>query len=563
MISIRSALSFLLIGTVALGASAASAANYFVSPSGDDSNDGTSISEPWRTIAKANGVVAPGDQVFLRGGKYVNDPIRPGKSGTAASGIRYAAHADEEPVLTSSKVGGLDVAILLSDRSYITVAGIHVDGVKPNPAARVNHFVEIYNGSHNTIIDCEFRYATGWHGIRITEGAHHNNLINNVIDVVGIYDDGNGQDSGDSIQILRGAHHNLIQGNTITRGAHNLLQIDKAEYNVVTGNTFDNDWSEILGAGKGGRNLSLMGRFNLFEHNIVRNAAASTDTPTNAGMKTEGEGNIVRRNYIYGNSRDGIISQSRNGQKIARNNYIYHNTIYSNGGGAWNLTFYDGGDGVTRNVFKNNIVYGNRLDSSIDDADILFRLAANPTGVVGESIIEGNLMAKRSSGDAAVDIKSGGGVMNVADAERQYSKFFMNNISASPTFISSNPSKPEDFELSPGSRGIDEAAPLTRTRSAGSGTVLAVRDAGYFTDGFSLTSGDRIQIGAGAPVKVAKVDYEGNAITLSESREWSADAAVSLEHHGAAPDIGAYESGRDKSAPRRPKAPGALSGTVR
>src|SRR5690606_4833644 len=129
-------------------------------------------------------------------------------------------------------------------------------------------------------------------------------------------------------------------------------------------NVFDNDWSDVLGSGKGGRNVELIGRYNLFEGNVVRRAGASTDKPSNAGKKAEGVGNIVRRNYIFGNSNEGITSQSRASQKLVRGTYIYHNTIHGNGGPAWGLIFYDGGTEISNNVFKNNIVFNNRRDSN-------------------------------------------------------------------------------------------------------------------------------------------------------------------------------------------------------
>lgn len=550
----RASSSILLLSLLAFFAFGASAADYFVSPDGNDAAAGTSASAAWRTIAKANAAARPGDTVSLGGGNYVDDPIRPAQSGTDAAPIRYLGSPTSPPRLTSNKVQGLEVAIDLSNRSYITVEGIEVDGVEPSPKARVKHFVNIVNGSYNTIADCTFRYAHGWHGITLKDGAHHNRILDSTVDVVGIYDDGNGQDSGDGIQI-DDADYNLIQGNVFTRGAHNLMQV-KGQYNVIRGNTFDNDWSEILGDAKGGRNLSLMGQYNVFERNIVRNAAQSTDKPANAGKKAEGEGNIVRRNFIYGNSNEGIISQSRGGSKVARSNHIFHNTIYSNGGPAWGLVFYDGGDGVTKNVFKNNIVFANRKDSNNGDADFLFDLGSNPSGVVGDSLIEGNLVAKQSSGDAMVDIQSGGDLMRLGQAEKQYAQNFKNNIEASPTFASADPKEPNDFALSPGSRGIDEATPLTFTQSAGSGKVIAVTDAGYFFDGFSLVFGDRIQIGAAPPVKIVKVDYAANTLTVESDIEWGANSPVALEYQGSGADIGALEAGLGT---RRPGPPAGLS----
>jgi len=524
------------------------AASYYVSPNGDDSSAGTSPEAPWRSIAKANSTVAPGDTVHLLDGRYLDDPIRPEKSGTAEAPIRYVAFQGQ-PTLTSDKVRGLEVAIDLSKRSYIVVEGVHVDGIEPNPQARVQHFVEIYGGSFNTIRDCTFRFAHGWYGIQLDDGAHHNKILNNVVDVVGVYDDGTGQDWGDSIQI-HDAEHNLLQGNTVLRGAHNLLQV-KGRYNVIRLNTFENDWSEILGAKKGGRNLSLMGSYNLFERNVVRNAAASTDKDANAGKKAEGLGNIVRRNFIYDNSSEGITSQSRSGSKTARGNHIYHNTIYSNGGPAWSLIFYKGGNGVTQNVFKNNIVYAN------GEAAIRFDLASNPSGPVGDSLIEGNLIDGNGSGSGAFDV-DGKGVLALDEAQQAFSANFKSNISAPPQFVSPSPEKPDDFALAPGSRGIDEGVPLTFTQGAGSGTSIRVQDAGYFSDGFEIVPGDRIQIAGGPVLQVVRVDYASSTLTVSQPVEWAADAPVSLEFRGQAPDIGAVETGMSAGG-RRPKAPGGFS----
>src|SRR5690606_25023154 len=137
--------SWLLVLTLGFHAATASAADYFVSPDGDDGAAGKSISAAWRSLSKANAALQPGDTVYLRGGKYVNDPIRPARSGNAAAPIRYVAYEGEIPVLTSGKVRGLDVAIELSGRSHIHIDGIEVDGVKRNPNARVNHFVQIDN----------------------------------------------------------------------------------------------------------------------------------------------------------------------------------------------------------------------------------------------------------------------------------------------------------------------------------------------------------------------------------------------------------------------------------
>lgn len=560
MLPARIKLSRLLLLCSFLFVSLAQAADYFVSPEGSDSNAGDSIGEAWRTIGKANRALRPGDTVHILGGKYVNDPIRPDRSGTSSGPISYVAYQGEEPVLTSDKRDGLNPAIDLTDRDYIIVDGINVDGVKGWPNSRVKHFAQFSNTSYSAIRNGHFQYATGWHGVRMIDGSHHNEFVGNYVDLVGAYEDENGQDSGDNFQIKDGAHHNLAQGNVFRRGAHNLLQV-KGSNNVIRDNVFDNDWSEVLGQGKGGRNLSLMGKRNLFERNVVRNSAASIDEDDNAGMKTEGSGNIVRRNYIFANRHEGITSEAHGGSRRIEHNRIYHNTLVENGGPAWGVWRYDSGDRISGNVFKNNIVYRNRR---IGDADLHFRLEGNPAGLMGEGLIEGNLIATDSAGDAIVEIRGGGGHISIDRAEKDYPNNFRSNIQAVPTFVVSSPREAEDLALAKGSRGIDEALPLTYTANAGSGKVVQLRDAGYFSDGFDVASGDRIRIGGGAAVRVVDVDYSAHTVTLATDVEWEENAPVSLDYSGAGPDIGAYEAQLETPpAQRRPKAPGSFSGVAR
>lgn len=81
--------------SLAFCATAAQAAVYYVSPSGSDSNAGTSQSAPWRTITRVqqlSSVAQPGDQVlFQRGGTYTGQ-LTWYTSGTSGSNITIGAY---------------------------------------------------------------------------------------------------------------------------------------------------------------------------------------------------------------------------------------------------------------------------------------------------------------------------------------------------------------------------------------------------------------------------------------------------------------------------------------
>ena len=72
-------------GGLGLAAFRVSAATYYVATNGIDTNPGSLLS-PWRTIAKASGILLPGDTVLVRGGVY-GERITVGVSGSAATGF--------------------------------------------------------------------------------------------------------------------------------------------------------------------------------------------------------------------------------------------------------------------------------------------------------------------------------------------------------------------------------------------------------------------------------------------------------------------------------------------
>lgn len=552
------AAAFVRASCLALLASLAhsvSAAEYFVSPSGDDKNTGTSVSSPWRSIAKANGVLAAGDTLRMRGGEYVNDPIAPKNSGKSGAPITYAGYSGERPVLTGRTPLSLAHAIHLRGVSYIVVEGIVVNGKAPSPAATVAHFATIDGASYCEIRDSEFKYADGWSGFDLIGNTHRILILRNRIDFVGMWsreDD----DFGDSIWIAETAHHNLIASNYLTHGGHDLLRT-KGHSNVVQDNLFDNDWSDVVGAGLGARNLTLDGNRNVFQRNIVRGTKKSIDSPWNQAMKVEGTGNIARRNLLLDNHHDAFTSEVGSWQRYARDNRIYNNTIYNNGGVAWRIRYYDNETRPSGNVFKNNLVYANRKlpPNSTGDTDFWMYMHGSGADAPADNLVINNLVAKEKAGDARVYFDPPNLLGPLADAEKRYPKQIAGNIQAVPVFVSAKPAGFRDFELAAGSPGVDQAAPLTTTTGNGAGAEVTVADAIYFSDGHGLGPGDLVTVGTERNLRVLKVDVAGKRLLLDRSIGWADGSPVHLEYAGNAPDIGAVESGRSGLFSARPRAP--------
>lgn len=124
----------------------APAATYYVSPSGNDANSGTSTSSAWRTIARVNQSTfsyQPGDKVlFERGGVWRGEIIL-GANGNAAQPITVGAYGTgAKPIIKGSEVvsgwspyqGNIWRASVTSGK----VDQVHVNGQRMTPARYPN-----------------------------------------------------------------------------------------------------------------------------------------------------------------------------------------------------------------------------------------------------------------------------------------------------------------------------------------------------------------------------------------------------------------------------------------
>src|SRR3954452_17150870 len=109
------------------------ATTYYVSPTGSDSNSGTSPDAAIKTLGRASGLpLNPGDQVLLERGATFSGKLAVWKSGTPASPITIGSYGSgNKPVVTGDclEVGGSYVTMTDLSVQYCTTNGIWSDGV--------------------------------------------------------------------------------------------------------------------------------------------------------------------------------------------------------------------------------------------------------------------------------------------------------------------------------------------------------------------------------------------------------------------------------------------------
>ncbi|MEW6515377.1 MAG: T9SS type A sorting domain-containing protein [candidate division FCPU426 bacterium] len=507
-------LSFtLLCGLVFLLPAFSQAAVYYVnSQTGQDSNPGTSSETAWQSLAKANSALLPGDTVMVGPGVY-EEAIQPSANGTAGNFITYAAQPNVQVVIRQ---------VLLTNRDYIRVMGFEIT----------------HNGIGFT------------HAVQIN-GTTHCEILHNYI------------------------HH--IYG----QGIRNSNYYGNSDYNVIRGNTIM--WTGcptgVAGQAVGANGVNLLGTFNLIEYNDISHTLDFVDTT--------GGGNIIRNNYLHD----------------------FRNSDFPDGSGdsahvdGWQPYPYAGSYN-DRNIFEYNWLADNleanshfnqiRDESLLGEKDFIIR------GNVG--LRHGSYVAQFGAIDYVRLYNNTFADFSLASSPKQWStvgftqepwpsgtdyslnNHVFNNIfyrvtrtdtsniigivagnqaAASHNACEETGSDPscavtsgirfadygqDDLHLSSSSNCLNAGQAMTTVNSAsGSGTVISVADAGFFTDGQGLIEGDVIKVGAGSPVAIASIDFAANSITVQAAISWNTGDPVVLGYQAATPAIGAFEYKSDYS----------------
>lgn len=104
---------------------------YYVSSStGNDTNSGTSISSPWKSLDRINtATLNPGDQVLFKAGDTFLGQLNVDHSGTEANPIKFGKYGTgEKPIIDGANASGgaYLAAIYVNNQEYIEFDGLHI-----------------------------------------------------------------------------------------------------------------------------------------------------------------------------------------------------------------------------------------------------------------------------------------------------------------------------------------------------------------------------------------------------------------------------------------------------
>ena len=351
--TVRSLQPLLLVGLGLFASKSAFAAEYYVAPTGSDSDPGT-IDKPFGTLQKGADTAVAGDTVWIRGGTYaITKPktssagILFSKSGTSDTNrIKYWAYPGEVPLVDFTNM-------TISTTGYtmgfsITGSWLHFKGIEeccvPMNTFSNNGFA-VDSGSNDIFENLNMHHNSG-NGIFIGSKSTGGHLVLNC-DAHDNYDATSNQGQGQNADGF-GVHYQTKGDSTTIRGCRAWWNSDDG-YDLINQEvpvTVENSWAFGNGYADYGNTNPTDGNGNGFK----------------MGSSKTGIRHLVQNNVAWKNKASGFYANHSSG-----GNTWYNNTSYSNGT-QYNMLASDPNDssvtitltGSLVHIMRNNIGFPNK-----------------------------------------------------------------------------------------------------------------------------------------------------------------------------------------------------------
>lgn len=346
------------------------AATYYVSTTGNNSNDGLSSTTPWQTIAKVNSTAfTGGDFVLFKKGDVFTDAQLSVRSGISTSSpVTYGAYGTGQ----NPRISNGDYAtIAIFGNSYVTIDGVDFD----NTAG--GYGVILANGtSHITFKN--LKVGTSTPGIYMHQSGPNDNII---IDTLTFQTGSTGVAvAGPSSEGLR-IVNSLFQSN-VTGINYGILSA--TNQNIV----FDNN--EFIQNSASGISFTYVNGIVISNSVFHQNGTGIyTGGETNSLVK-----NLTISNVVISSSTTNGLAVVDSGGGIGAENLTIHDSLFDDNGGdgikisggslgASNLLVYNSTS--TRNT-GSGIVLGSESTGEIRDSDFSYNYVG--VGGIGGSNIQ-------------------------------------------------------------------------------------------------------------------------------------------------------------------------------
>lgn len=331
------------------------ARSYYVSPDGDDDNDGRSPGQAWRSLARADArAFEPGDRLLLRGGGRFPGSLKLGEDEAGRAdrpvvvssygGGRATIVADNTPGLSVHNTAGVEIrelAIVGGNGAYTSHGGVHVYSDRPD-GERLRHVsvaeVEV-SGFHIGIQIGSASRTTGFQEVRIRDSVLRNNKD------IGLLAYGpatheeapTGYAHEDVVVSGVEAHHNAGDPHAADRHTGNGIVFGSVRGGrIQDSSAHDNGAHASTEAGEGPIGIwSYDSTDLLMEHNrSYRNHTGSRVDGAGFGLDSNVSDSTVQYNLAFGNDGPGFHAYTSK-KNDAHNDNVFRFNLSSNDARKW------------------------------------------------------------------------------------------------------------------------------------------------------------------------------------------------------------------------------------
>ena len=320
-------MSFLIAMTLTVGAGqvspvSAAANTYYVSPTGSDSNPGSSTA-PFKTFPKAVSALQPGDTLQVLSGTYT-ETLTLSNSGTASAPITILGNG------AIVNMQGINANGITVSGSYMRVSGFEVTGATDFGIVVLSQNVTIENNivhdnvTKNGVGTCGL--STSWgSGVKVRVGGQNTTIRNNTV-----YNN-----CGEGIAVTRGVTA-LVEGNTVSDNFSVNIYVDNSPYvNVKSNRSYCTGTHLRNGNRPSGIALGeeLYSGWGAQLHDVVISGNSITDCSTGvAAFESNVGGTLtnvtIANNYIPSGQKRSISLQTLTNQNVVVSYNTLFNSIY-------------------------------------------------------------------------------------------------------------------------------------------------------------------------------------------------------------------------------------------
>jgi hypothetical protein len=342
---------------------------YYISPSGNDANSGTSTSYPWKSIAKVNETLfSAGDNVLFQGGQTFSGSlsIRGGTGGSAASYVTFGSYNGRATISSGSSMGAY----------VLNSGGIEFDNLKfqgtPTGGAeqdgiRFESTPANYERPNVAVNDCEitgyFRSGilvmgdstkSGFNGVRLTNNSIHDNVMEGILTYA---------TTPNTIENLYIGYNQVFSNygdgyDTVTGSG---IEVEGVNGGIVEHNAaYDNGWK----GGNGGVGIWAYSSTNLvFQYNqSYDNYGLKGDDGDGFDFDADTSNSIMQYNFAANNTGGGFeLDQWRNDGEQTGDVIRYN--VSQNNGTKNNYAGIDLWGQILNAKVYNNVVYSSPASS--------------------------------------------------------------------------------------------------------------------------------------------------------------------------------------------------------